>query len=89
MNISSENGRIRVTDNIDIALTPGQKVVFAHWEEGFNAQGLGVRFENCPHTQQGKHKVRNVWREGWLAGAAVDRLKAGWLPPHRSQSNAI
>jgi hypothetical protein len=77
MNISIDNRRITVTDNTFLALTPGQKALFSHWEEGFDAQGRGVRFENCPHVQRGKHKVRNVWREGWLAGAAVDRIKLG------------
>lgn len=76
MQISSENRRISVADDIDIALTQGQKIVFAHWEEGFDAQARGVRFEACPEFHPRAHKIRRVWREGWLAGAAVDRMAA-------------
>jgi hypothetical protein len=91
MKLSIENRRISVTDNIDLALTKCQQQVFAHWEQGFDAQGRGLPFESCPHVERGQHKVRNVWRQGWLSGAAVDRIKHGLLAPSHNptQQNAI
>lgn len=91
MKISSENNRITVTDNPELALTQGQQQVFKHWEEGFDAQGRGVRFEDCPAFSRFAHKIKRLWREGWLCGAAVDRIKAGWLVPEHNtnQQNAI
>jgi len=91
MKLSIDNRRISVSDNPELALTKCQKQVFAHWEEGFDAQARGVRFEECPHTERGQHKVRNVWRQGWLSGAAVDRIKSTWLSPSHNpeQTNAI
>jgi len=70
MNISSENKRITVPDSSELALTKGQQAVFARWEEGFDAQAKGTRFEACPISGRAKA----AWCEGWLAGAAVDRF---------------
>jgi hypothetical protein len=91
MNISSENKRITVTDNPELALTENQKKVFAHWEAGFVAQASGARLEDCPVFNRYAYKIRKLWREGWLAGAAVDRIQAGWLAPSHNptQANAI
>lgn len=79
MRISIENRRLSVAD--DIELTASQKVVFSHWEEGFDAQGRGVPITGHTHIGQWAHKMRRVWQEGWNAGAAVDRFKANFLAP--------
>lgn len=78
MKLSSENLRISVTDNPELALTAGQKKVFEHWEAGFDAQARGVPLEDCPVFHRFAYKIRKLWREGWLCGAAVDRIKVGW-----------
>jgi len=91
MKISSENLRICVSDNPELALTKGQQQLFAHWEMGFDAQGRGEQLKDCPEFHSRAGKIRKVWREGWQAGAAVDRLKTGWLVPthNPTQTNAI
>ena len=87
MKLSEENKRLTDTDNPELALTKGQQQVFAHWEEGFKAQGRGVPFEDCPAFNRFAHKIKRLWREGWLCGAAVDRIKAGWsLTPEHTQA---
>lgn len=85
MRLSEENKRLSVTDNPERALVKGQKKVFEHWEAGFDAQARGVRFEECPVFHRPAHKIKRLWREGWLCGAAVDRIKAGWLVPLHNQ----
>lgn len=88
MKISIDNKRITVTDNPELALTKGQKQVYLHWSEGFDAQGRGVKFEDCPVSGQFAHKIRRLWREGWLAGAAVDRIKVRFLSPDHNPTQA-
>ncbi len=70
-------------DCSEISLTSAQRIVFAHWTAGFEAQARGIPLSGNPHFDHWAHKVRNVWREGWTAGAAVDRIAAELCPPHR------
>lgn len=74
MKISYDNRRLTVADCSEQALTTPQKLIFARWQAGFEAQGAGKPITDCPHFAHWAHKVRRVWMEGWNAGAAVDRM---------------
>jgi hypothetical protein len=83
MKFTAENRRITYSDNSEMALNSAQKIVFNNWEEGFNAYAAGIPITGNPHENHWAHKVRRVWREGWQAGAAVDRIAAEMISPRK------
>lgn len=83
MKFTSENRRIAYSDNPEMALNTAQKIVFNNWENGFDAYVSGVPVTGNPHENHWAHKVHRVWREGWQAAAAVDRIADELISPRR------
>jgi hypothetical protein len=81
MKFSAENRRITYSDHSETALNSAQRLVFNNWEEGFDAYVAGLPVTRNPHQDHWAHKVRRVWREGWLAAEAVDRIAAEMNSP--------
>jgi hypothetical protein len=86
MKLSTDNRRLSISDNPELALTTAQQKVFANWEAGFEAHFRGIPFEGHPHPDHWAHKVRKVWKEGWLASAAVEKFKSEFLAPLHHQN---
>jgi hypothetical protein len=74
MKISKASVRLLRTDKSAPVLTSSQNIVFSHWLAGFEAQGQGIPLHCCPNFVHWQQKVKKVWREGWMAGAATDKI---------------